>query len=92
MKINLQGQLATTAETSQVEYPITQETSIAEVIAKIAQQLPCAARDLLITPDGQPRTSLFIALDDNHLRDTTTIITPSHNTSELTLMPPMAGG
>ena len=92
MKINLQGQLATTAETSQVEYPITQEITIAKVIAEIAKQLPDAARDLLITPDGQPRTSLFIAIDDNHLRDTTTLIHPNKNTSELTLMPPMAGG
>jgi len=92
MKINLQGQLATTAESNQIEYSITQDTSVTQVIQEIASQLPTAARDLLLTPDGDPRSSLFIALNDNHLRDTSTVLTPENNKSELTLMPPMAGG
>ncbi len=91
MKINLQGQLATTAETRQIEYALTQDASIAEVIMKIGSELPSSARDLLLTPEGEPRSSLFIALNSNHLRDTSVVLTPDGN-DELTLMPPMAGG
>ena len=91
MKINLQGQLATAAESSQIDFPLTQDTTVEEVITNIAADLPSAARELLINSDGSPRTSLFIALNNNHLRALSTVI--HHNTDcELTLMPPMAGG
>ena len=90
MKIHLQGQLAVAAETSTLTRDITNSTTVGELVTTIASDLPEEAHKLILTPDGTLRTSLFIALDDTHHRDTTSIIPP--NTKTLTLIPPMAGG
>jgi len=90
MIIHLQGQLGVAAETTTLDRKVSANTTVAELITSIATDLPAEARDLILTSVGTLRTSLFIALDDTHLRDTTTLIPP--HTQTLTLMPPMAGG
>ena len=88
--ILLQGQLSVAAETATLTLDLPAQTTVSELIISTAAKLPAVARDLILTPDGSLRPSLFIALDDNHLRDTSTLIPP--NSKTLTLMPPMAGG
>lgn len=90
MKIHLQGQLGVAADATSLTRDIPNNTTVAELIIAIATELPEEARNLILKPDGSLRPSLFIALDDTHLRDTSILIPP--NTQELTLMPPMAGG
>ncbi len=90
MLIHLQGQLGVAAETTTLTHDIPDNTTVAELVTTIATNLPEEARNLILKTDGTLRPSLFIALNDTHLRDTSTIIPP--NTQELTLMPPMAGG
>ncbi|MFC4990807.1 MoaD/ThiS family protein [Rubritalea tangerina] len=90
MRILLQGQLAVTSGTHAIEHQIDSPTTLESLILLTAQQLPEAARDLLITPQKQIRSSLFVAVDGTHQRDYSTQLSP--NTSEIMLMPPMAGG
>jgi molybdopterin converting factor small subunit len=90
MHILLQGQLSVAADFNHIQREVPEGTTVTQLILSIAQDLPREAKQLILKPDGTLRTSLFIALDNQHLRDTETII-PS-DTSELILMPPMAGG
>lgn len=90
MDILLQGQLGVAADFNFLQIDVADGTRVKELILAIAQDLPHDAKQLIIKPDGSLRQSLFIAIDDNHLRDTNTII-PS-DARELILMPPMAGG
>jgi|GEM_PF-6762576 hypothetical protein len=90
MIIHLQGQLGVAAEITILTRDVPDNTTVAELITTIANDLPEEAHSLILKPDGSLRPSLFIALDDTHHRDTTTLIPTS--TQELTLMPPMAGG
>lgn len=88
MKILLKGQLQTTAETDCVEVDILESQTLTDVIQAAAQNLPDAARNLILNDDGSVRASLFIAADGEHTRD----LAQPATATELTLMPPMAGG
>ena len=90
MQILFQGQLGVAAGTSQLQIELNQGATINEVICEISQNLSDEARDLIMNSDGTVRNSLFIALDDNHVLDSNTLIPES--TKELVLIPPMAGG
>jgi hypothetical protein len=90
MKILLQGQLAVAAECRTLDRAISKQTTVEMLIIEIAQSLPPAAQDLLINSDRTIRTSFFVAIDGEHLRDYSTTIPV--DAKELLLMPPMAGG
>lgn len=90
MNILLQGQLGVAAEFNHLIKDVAPGTTVAELILSLAQDLPHEACQLILKPDGSLRNSLFIAIDDDHIRDTT--ITIPDNARELILMPPMAGG
>ncbi|NWK54365.1 MoaD/ThiS family protein [Verrucomicrobiaceae bacterium N1E253] len=90
MHILLQGQLGALTNSPIIDYPLVEETTVADLIQQICKRLPQEAQQLILHSDGSLRQSLFVAIDDNHLRDLNTLIPP--NTKELILMPPMAGG
>jgi molybdopterin converting factor small subunit len=90
MKILLQGQLSSAAECHTLDLAISTNTTIETLIVEIAQSLPSAAQQLLLNADQTVRSTFFVALDGEHLRDYSTTI-PTH-AKELMLLPPMAGG
>jgi molybdopterin converting factor small subunit len=90
MEILLQGQLAVTSGLSSIAHELTESTSVEALVHQLADQLPEEAKSLLVNNEGSVRKSLFVAIDGEHLRDYSTVI--STDAKELMLMPPMAGG
>lgn len=90
MKIILQGQLAVTSGLNSISHELAEKSSVEELIHQLAGQLPKEAKSLLVKDDGSIRNSLFVAIDNEHVRDYSTLV--SSEVRELILMPPMAGG
>ena len=90
MNILLQGQLAVTSGQHSIAQVISENTSVEMLIQQLASTFPAEAKSLLVSDDGSVRSSLFVAIDGQHLRDYTTIIPTT--AIEFMLMPPMAGG
>lgn len=88
MIIILKGQLQAMAGQAQIETEVVSGESLSALIQRIATGTSDEARQLMVTDNGEVRSSLFVAVDGEHVRD---LDQPAKG-SELLLMPPMAGG
>lgn len=88
MRIQLQGQLQSTAGVSGVEVNTADGETLADVMERVAMGLPESARALMLDDAGDLRSSLFVAVDGVHTRD----FSQPADGDEVLLMPPMAGG
>jgi len=89
MKIIYQGQIGVVAGLNSEEREVTDGTTVASLISEIAAGMPQEVAKFLIDSDGKVNSSLFVAVDNDHVLD---MNTPLKDARELLLMPPMAGG
>ena len=89
MRIIYQGQIGVVAGLTSEEREVGVETTVAELISEIAAEKSAEVAKFLMSGEGEVNSSLFVALDDDHILDKGVKVGAAR---ELLLMPPMAGG
>ena len=91
LSIEYRGQLALSTESPKIKRDVQAGTAVAEVLKSIAADETERFRELVLDSDGECGSTLFVAIDGEHIRLDSNATVPD-GAREMIIMPPIAGG
>lgn len=91
LSIEYRGQLALAATSPRTTCEVKPGTQVADVLRTLAEPESDQFRELALSADGRCGTTLFVAIDGEHMRLGAGAVVPE-GAKEMIVMPPIAGG
>jgi hypothetical protein len=91
LSIEYRGQLALATASARVTRDVEPGTLVSDLLKALAADESDAFRRLVLDESGDCGSTLFVALDGEHVRINSSTMIPD-NAREMVVMPPIAGG
>ncbi|MGK0190091.1 MAG: molybdopterin converting factor small subunit [Verrucomicrobiales bacterium] len=91
LSIEFRGQLALTTTAAKITREVAAGTSLVSLLQEVAAQESERFRELVFDENGDCGSTLFIAIDGEHVRVDGEATVPE-GAREMVIMPPIAGG
>lgn len=91
LSIEFRGQLALATETATITRDVEPDALVTDVLKSIATDENDQFRELVLDNDGECGSTLFVAIDGEHIRLDADATIPD-GAREMVVMPPIAGG
>ena len=91
LSIEYRGQLGLVAEAARITHDVAPGTPVADVLKAVAAHESDRFRELVLSDNGECGSTLFVAIDGEHVRIDEGAAVPD-GAREMVVMPPIAGG
>lgn len=91
LSIEFRGQLALATKSAKITCEVPSGTGVAALLKDLAEKESEEFRKLILDDAGECGSTLFIAIDGEHIRIDPGVVIPD-NARDMVVMPPIAGG
>ena len=92
LRVQYTAQLRTVSGRAEDEVEIPEGSNLAELLRRVASELPPEAAPYLLTPGGELQPSLLVAVNNGAVMSREAHAVLVHTGDVIMLMPPIAGG